>query len=162
MKSYFLWINFFLSLASFSQVIHHESFSSNGGGNQLSNGFKVNYTFGQQSVIGNFSSGAFKISQGFQQSMWARKISEQQLNPKILMSLYPNPVEDELNFVFSQEDLGDISIKVFDTSGRLILNKSFNSIGNRLKVDLQKLSIGPHLVQLSNPKFKLFSKIIKK
>jgi len=162
MKPYFLWINFFLSLSSFSQVIHHESFSSNGGVNQLSNGFKVNHTFGQQSVIGNFSSGAFKISQGFQQSMWARKISEQQLNPEILMSLYPNPVEDELNFVFSQGDLGDISIKVFDISGRLILNKSFNSIGNRLKVDLQKLSIGPHLVQLSNPKFKLYSKIIKK
>jgi hypothetical protein len=162
MKPYFLWINFFLSLSSFSQVIHHESFSSNGGVNQLSNGFKVNHTFGQQSVIGNFSSGAFKISQGFQQSMWARKISEQQLNPEILMSLYPNPVEDELNFVFSQGNLGDISIKVFDISGRLILNKSFNSIGNRLKVDLQKLSIGPHLVQLSNPKFKLYSKIIKK
>jgi hypothetical protein len=107
MKPYFLWINFFLSLSSFSQVIHHESFSSNGGVNQLSNGFKVNHTFGQQSVIGNFSSGAFKISQGFQQSMWARKISEQQLNPEILMSLYPNPVEDELNFVFSQE--GSIS-----------------------------------------------------
>jgi|SaaInlStandDraft_1057018.scaffolds.fasta_scaffold12086_4 hypothetical protein len=162
MKPYFLWINFFLSLSSFSQVIHHESFSSNGGVNQLSNGFKVNHTFGQQSVIGNFSSGAFKISQGFQQSMWARKISEQQLNPEILMSLYPNPVEDELNFVFSQGDLGDISIKVFDISGRLILNKSFNPIGNRLKVDLQKLSIGPHLVQLSNSKFKLYSKIIKK
>jgi len=80
MKPYFLWINFFLSLSSFSQVIHHESFSSNGGVNQFSNGFKVNHTFGQQSVIGNFSSGAFKISQGFQQSMWARKISEQQLN----------------------------------------------------------------------------------
>ena len=162
MKPYFLWINFFLSLSSFSQVIHHESFSSNGGVNQLSNGFKVNHTFGQQSVIGNFSSGAFKISQGFQQSMWARKISEQQLNPEILMSLYPNPVEDELNFVFSQGDLGDISIKVFDISGRLILNKSFNPIGNRLKVDLQKLSIGPHLVQLSNSKFKSYSKIIKK
>ena len=27
------------------------------------------------------------------------------MNPEILMSLYPNPVEDELNFVFTKKSL---------------------------------------------------------
>tara|TARA_B100000768_G_scaffold154822_1_gene151636 strand:- start:291 stop:542 length:252 start_codon:yes stop_codon:yes gene_type:complete len=83
MKLYFLYITFFISSVSFSQIIHHDSFSSNGGVSQLSDGFKVNHSFGQLSIAGNYSSGTFKINQGFQQSKWSRIISEKQLNPRI-------------------------------------------------------------------------------
>ncbi len=112
MKLYFLYITFFISSVSFSQIIHHDSFSSNGGVSQLSDGFKVNHSFGQLSIAGNYSSGTFKINQGFQQSKWSRIISEKQLNPRIWTSFYRNPVEDDLNFVFTKK-----SLEVFNQSG---------------------------------------------
>jgi len=111
MKLYFLYITFFISSVSFSQIIHHDSFSSNGGV-KLSDGFKVNHSFGQLSIAGNYSSGTFKINQGFQQSKWSRIISEKQLNPRILTSFYPNLVEDDHNFVFTKK-----SLEAFNQSG---------------------------------------------
>jgi hypothetical protein len=54
---HFVWIILVLTLNSYSQNLHHQMLSSQGKSIILSNGMLVSQTIGQQSAIGNHTSG---------------------------------------------------------------------------------------------------------
>tara|TARA_B110000902_G_scaffold231022_1_gene272963 strand:+ start:161 stop:427 length:267 start_codon:yes stop_codon:yes gene_type:complete len=51
-----------------SQVLHREMLSASGTTSKSSNGDTVTQTLAQSSIIGNYSSALFLVSQGFRQS----------------------------------------------------------------------------------------------
>jgi hypothetical protein len=51
-----------------SQVLHREMLSASGTTSKSSNGDTVTQTVAQSSIIGNYSSALFLVSQGFRQS----------------------------------------------------------------------------------------------
>ena len=145
-----------------SQVLHHDMISASGTTSKSSNGYVVTQTVGQSSITGNYSNGDFKINQGFQQSNWARLISQNDLEPFTDVQFYPNPVVNDINFLFSTSDLRNLNLKLFDTSGRNVFNKEGNALGSRIAFDLNSISSGTYLLSLTNNQFKFYTKIIKK
>lgn len=145
-----------------SQVLHRDMISASGTTSKSSNGYVVTQTVGQSSLTGNYSSGDFKINQGFQQSNWARLISQNELEPFTDVQFYPNPVVNDINFLFSTSDLRNLNLKLFDTSGRNVFNKEGNASGSRIAFDLNSISSGTYLLSLTNNQFKFYTKIIKK
>ncbi|MFK5890411.1 MAG: T9SS type A sorting domain-containing protein [Flavobacteriaceae bacterium] len=75
--------------------------------------------------------------------------------------VFPNPVNNQLNFTFNNTILADIiSIQILDINGRII--KNIKTIHPQLSVDLNNLNAGIYLVKVKTTKANYTSKIIKK
>ena len=145
-----------------SQVLHREMLSASGTTSKSSNGYTVTQTIGQSSIIGNYSSAPFMVSQGFQQSNWAHLIFQNEIQLTSDIFFFPNPVIDNINFVFTIPDIKNLNLLLFDTLGRKIFNEFANASGNTITYNLQRLPAGTYLVLLTNKQLKFYTKIIKK
>ena len=158
MKSSIIFI-FSLAVLNLSgQNIHHQMISSQGSSSLTSSGIIVNQTIGQQSITGGFT-GSFSVQQGFQQSYWYNYLST---SKPILVSAYPNPFHELIQFSLSNLKNGKIAIQVFDINGKIVYIKNHFVENNLITVDLSNLSDGMYLVKLNRKDFNHFSKIIKK
>ena len=148
-----------LTLNSYSQTIHHQMISAQGGNATSESGIVVKYTVGQQSVTGT-KSGNVIIQQGFQQSNWDKIIAAD--NVVLVNTItYPNPYLDVVNFQFSQSIGDTVSLLVYDVLGRQVYANAFQVVENKITVNLQQLPIAEYFVQLSNNTFTHHTKIIK-
>ena len=142
-----------------SAQLHHQMISSQGSTSKTNNGVIVTQTIGQQSVTGNYTNNGFDIGQGFQQANWARIILEE-TTPEFVVSLYPNPFEGVVSIQHNTEE--DITINVFDPSGKLVFNNVLNVTGPNQSINLEQLSSGVYLVHLQSNQLAYFTKLIKK
>ena len=62
--------------------------------------------------------------------------------------MYPNPVDNELNFDFNNTVVEDFNVKIYDLNGRLILSKDINETDST--IDVNNVSQGVYLVKLTN------------
>jgi hypothetical protein len=149
----------FFTTLSFSQKLHHQMISVQGGNAITQSGVVVKYTIGQQSVTGT-KTGNVIIQQGFQQSNWDKIIAT---NNVVLINTttYPNPYVDIINFQFSQAIGDSVSLLIFDVLGRQVYANSFQVMENKIVVNLQELQSAEYFVQLSNNMFTYHTKIIK-
>lgn len=152
---YFLLSSFYF----FAQDLHHQMISSQGSSTTTSSGLIVKQTVGQQSVSGN-KQGEFNVQQGFQQSCWEDLIIESNTS-EIIVTTYPNPFVDTINFQFSEFSEASLDISIFDTNGRLIYSKSSPVVDNLLSISLVSLPNTQYLVMLSSEKLNYFTKILK-
>ena len=157
-----LFFLFVVSNLCQSQVLHREMLSASGTTSKSSNGYTVTQTVGQASIIGNYSSAPFIVSQGFQQSNWARLILQNEIQLASDIKFFPNPIIDNINFVFTISDMKNLNLLLFDTSGRKIFDEFVNASGNKVKFSLQRLPAGTYLLLLKNKQLKFYTKIIKK
>lgn len=142
-------------------TLHHQSIAAQVTSKTLSNGFVINQTIGQQSVIGNSKTGSNIIFQGFQQSQWGKLISTSSKS-NISVKVYPNPFVNQLNFQFSKEINDKVRIQIFDFNGRLILDESKYVEDFYLTIDLTYLPAASYLVKVYASKINYYSKIIKR
>lgn len=149
----------FFTTLSFSQTLHHQMISAQGGNAVTQSGIVVKYTVGQQSVTGT-KTGNIIVQQGFQQSNWDKIIAT---NNVVLVNTttYPNPYVDVIHFQFSQPIGDSVSLLVFDVLGRQVYSNSFQVFENKIMVNLQELQSAEYFVQLSNNVFTYHTKIIK-
>ena len=63
-------------------------------------------------------------------------------------SLYPNPVKESLK-ISSAKALGNFSIQIFSTEGKLLRNQNFNSKSN-LSIGISKLSSGIYFLKIAD------------
>ena len=148
-----------LTISGYSQKLHHQMVSSQGGNATTSSGLVFKYTIGQQSVTGT-TKGNLITQQGFQQSFWDKMIATN--NRSIINTItYPNPYIDIVNFQFSQSVGDAVSILVYDILGRQVYSNSIQVMENKMSVSLQELPSAEYFVQLSNNSFTYHTKIIK-
>ncbi|MDR6845313.1 T9SS type A sorting domain-containing protein [Flavobacterium granuli] len=149
---------------TYGQNLHHQMLSIQGTSVTLPNGMYVSQTVGQQSPIGTYSKDGTVYGQGFQQGLWGKYISSNNINStnQITTLTYPNPFVSTINFQFSEPITDLISIRVFDISGRLILNQTQRTDSNLLTVDMSRLAESNYLVQLSAPNFTYYTQILRK
>jgi hypothetical protein len=160
-KFFFLIVGLLLfSFNFFAQDLHHQMISSQGTSKTISSGLIVKQTIGQQTVSGNIK-GDIIVQQGFQQSYWEDRIIESN-SSQIIVSAYPNPFIDVINFQFSEFPGVSIEANLFDINGRLVFRKSLVVVDNLLTINLLNLPNAQYLVLLSNEKLNYFTKIIKK
>lgn len=148
-----------LTISGYSQRLHHQMFSSQGGTSRASEGITVRQTIGQQSVTGT-KNGNVIVQQGFQQTFWDKIIATNNL-VLITTTTYPNPYIDVINFQFSQSIGENVSLKVYDVLGRQVFSKTLQIFENTTSVNLQVLPSAEYLVQLTNNTFIYHTKIIK-
>lgn len=149
----------FFTTLSFSQSLHHQMISTQGGNTVTQSGIVVKYTVGQQSVTGT-KIGNVIVQQGFQQSNWDKIIAT---NNVVLVNTttYPNPYVDIINFQFSQSIGENVSLLVYDVLGRQVYANTLQIFENKTSVNLQVLQSAEYFVQLSNNIFTYHTKIIK-
>ena len=67
------------------------------------------------------------------------------VSQELRISLYPNPVKDELNIELNGQ--ADLGITIFDLSGKIVLNNQNNRQG-QVRIDLSKLMPGAYVMQI--------------
>ena len=60
--------------------------------------------------------------------------------------MFPNPVNNQLNFDFKSLDVDELTISITDVQGRVILNNRINSTNN--SIDVSSLSTGLYQVTI--------------
>ncbi|MBP9153164.1 MAG: T9SS type A sorting domain-containing protein, partial [Flavobacteriales bacterium] len=77
------------------------------------------------------------------------------------VSIYPNPLTEGANLVMSGLE-GDVSISVFDVSGKLVWNKQLQNITNQTSIaDFRNgLSAGLFSIQIQSEKGRLTKKLV--
>lgn len=65
------------------------------------------------------------------------------------LSIFPNPTADELFINFSDNISGQILFQVFDTTGKLVLEKKENATSN-IRLDVSTLSAGSYTLKAAN------------
>ena len=145
-----------------AQTLHHETLGAQGKTTTLESGIVISQSVGQQSISGNYFSGNSKIIQGFQQPFWSKLISSSSSIDTIEISYFPNPINDIINFSFSNLIDGTLDILLFDFSGRVIFDQSKSINQGNLKINLSELPSGAYLISLKNEKIQYYTKIIKK
>ena len=143
---------------TYSQTLHHQMISAQGGNAVTNSGIVVKYSIGQQSVTGT-KTGNVIVQQGFQQSNWDKIIA----NNVVLVNTttFPNPYIDIINFQFSQSIGENVSLLVYDVLGRQVYSNTLKIFDNKTSVNLQVLQSAEYFVQLSNNTFTYHTKIIK-
>lgn len=133
--------------------------SAQGGVATTSKGVKVSQTVAQQVAIGTATTKKGIVSQGFQQS----KISKTAIltNDAITTLVYPNPVDDVVNFKFSAPVNGKIAVSIFDIHGRLLLFQEKEAIENVVTINNLLLAAGEYFVKLDGKHYSFASTILK-
>ena len=118
---------FFLAVATLSaQVILAPSVISSGGGHFDGDNFSISWTLGELAVT-TLTGGDLILTQGFQQPfITGVGIAEKEMDWQI--SVYPNPVSDELRIRFDIPDPGDYFIEVQDVMGRLMSQEQHKQV----------------------------------
>lgn len=147
------------SVSFYGQVLHHQMLSSQGVTTKTSGGYIISQTIGQQSAIGNSNNSSVAI-QGFQQSLWGTYIASN-AKTEITTQTYPNPFTETVNFQFSNPIKDEMTVYVFDISGRIVHQQKKIIDNTILTIDLSKLPGSEYLVQLQSPTFTYYTKIIK-
>jgi hypothetical protein len=143
----------------YSQSLHHQILSAQGGNSIAPSGLIMKYSIGQQSVTGSTIS-TYIVQQGFQQSNW-NKIIEKNNSVSINTTTFPIPFKDQINFTFSGNVGEKLSIQIFDVSGRLVYNDFLQVVEQTTSLDLKHLPNATYFVKLSNSKYLHHTKIIK-
>lgn len=75
--------------------------------------------------------------------------------------LYPNPTKDYVILESKSENLGDISVQIFDASGRLVSNQNFTN-QDKYKIEMSDWNEGTYIVNVYKSKSLILSQKISK
>jgi hydroxymethylpyrimidine pyrophosphatase-like HAD family hydrolase len=159
-KKYMKYLLIFFTITFNGQVLHHQTLSSQGISEKMTNGIMVNQSIGQLSVSGNFINDKTIVGQGFQQNNISKLKISSTTNSSITYT-YPNPFIDRLNFNFNKLIDGKIKILIFDMLGRLIYNQEKIAVQNILTIENLHFAAGEYFVRLTAKDYNYSTKILK-
>ena len=122
--------------------------------------YYVSQSIGQSSVIGTKINRNYKLLQGYQiGSISVNMVAT--LENVLKATIYPNPFEESIHISFDDVINEEITIHVFDMTGREIMAKKYPP-GQTLNIQLNYISVGIYnlIVNTNNKQF--IAKIIKK
>ncbi|MFA5619498.1 MAG: S8/S53 family peptidase [Weeksellaceae bacterium] len=82
------------------------------------------------------------------------------LNVNSTVTVYPNPVKDNLNIKFDK-DLGNVEITLFDIMGRIVYSENFQSFKNNQVINMNQYPAGTYLVYIKSDEGIISKKLIK-
>lgn len=148
----------FIFLSMKAQILHHQTFSSQGKKVLTSSGFVLSQSIGQNSPSGTFKNSDMVVQQGFQQYA----VNKYAINSNgVTTKVYPNPFVSDLSFEFSQSISDEIQVSLYDLSGKLVKNIYKKPENNILNVDFNNILDGHYIVVLNVGAYKFSTKIIK-
>jgi len=151
-------IIFILSFCTslFSQSLSPHVLASSGNYYSGSN-FTLSWTLGEP-VIQTLTGTNSTLTQGFQQSDYTYvAITTNQVNYGI--TLYPNPVENQLNILIESKDPKIFNVEILNARGQLILSKNFLSSNTNHPLKTDGLKEGIYLLIIKEQGYSLISSI---
>mgnify|MGYP000073648769 CR=1 FL=1 len=127
------WVNF-----SFGQTLARQTLAS-AGSSSSSEGFQVNATIGQPSLVNSSSEDSTYVGQGFQRYIVRTGISKLF---NLSYELYPNPTTDY--FTLTIDGITDFTVHLTDVAGKQISVRKTNAN----KYDIQELSSGAYFISV--------------
>jgi hypothetical protein len=76
--------------------------------------------------------------------------------------IYPNPAESYLKLMFSDPEIKEVYVRVYNASGSIVINKLHQVSGNEVLVKLDKVKPGFYFIEARSDKGNYTSKFIKK
>ncbi|GAA4885204.1 T9SS type A sorting domain-containing protein [Flaviramulus aquimarinus] len=114
--------------------------------------YSVSHSIGQSSVIGTHYNNGYYLRQGYQQPLNKIKVVEEFSNNDLLAKIHPNPFEQFVSISFNEAMENDISVLVFDVSGKLVYSRKFQP-SQKIKLNLESIPNGNYILKaLSNSK----------
>jgi hypothetical protein len=154
------YIILLFSLTAFSQEVSRNTISVVGNSTAITNGYYVSQSVGQLSTIGFSEMLNKSIVQGYQQPT-GMKIIDSSIERETLQ-LYPIPVTNELNLLFSLSLEGKCTVELFDRLGRLVLNKELTINDFKTSILLENLASSTYIIKITNNTNVFYETIIKK
>ncbi len=148
-----------LAANSFSQEVSRATISVVGNSNITSSGYFVSQSVGQLSTIGFTEMFNKSIIQGYQQPTGI-KILDVSLEQETLQ-IFPVPVSDELNLLFSMSMEGKCTIELFDPLGRLVVSKECIISDYKSSISLINLATSTYIVKITKNTTTFYETIIK-
>ena len=143
----------FICFSGFSQL-HHQNIGVGGG--TSNNG--VVFSVGQTSVVGNYFSQGYSITQGFVQPLKGSYLFEA-FKDSFQVIVYPNPFVEYFKASFEKK-FSSVNVIIQNTLGQTIYQKDYSN-QSEIGVELQNLASQTYLVTIlaDNKIFK--AKLIK-
>ena len=131
------------------------------GGEGTGSGGSVSYSVGQ--IVYSVNTGTNgSVAQGVQQPFEISVVSgiKEQPGISLTLSVYPNPATDYLTLRIENFDKENLTYKLLDINGRLLMNKII--VGNETNIDMSQLLPATYVLNINqdNKEIKTF-KIIK-
>lgn len=155
---YFLF--FFIGFSTFAQEVSRSTISVDGSSNTSVNGYYVSQSIGQLSTIGFSDMFDISVVQGFQQPTGLKTIDGSVV--KETLQLYPIPVADELNLLFSLSFEGKCIVELFDRLGRLVFYKECNITDFKTSISLSSIASSSYIIKITKNTSVFYETIIKK
>jgi hypothetical protein len=142
-----------------AQILHHQTFSTQGKNILTSSGFFLSQSIGQNSPSGTFKNSEIVVQQGFQQYA----VTKYRLNSVgFTTKVYPNPFVSSLTIEFSHSFNEEVEVTLYDLSGKLIKLSNEKLVGNIMNVNLEDVVDGQYILCLNFGLHKFSTKVIKK
>jgi hypothetical protein len=159
----FIFLGLFLLKGSLinAQVISHKVIT-NGGSFASNGGYHLASTIGEISVISYQNSGYF-ITQGFQQPSMLYETDPPKPDNGTIVSVYPNPVENDLIFELNIDKITEFTIKVYTFTGISLYVKRLSQLPegrNYFTIDFSGFSRGIYMVHVFSQE-KIISRLFK-
>lgn len=155
MKYIILLCNFYV----FSQEVSRNTISVIGNSGYTNNGYYIAQSVGQLSTVGLYDFSQNAIIQGYQQPSGFRIIDNIAVKETVL--LYPIPVTNTINILFSSSKVGDCVIEVFDRLGRSILKEQSTVLNSTASISLLNLATASYIIKITANKSIFYETIIK-
>ena len=142
---------YFLSATAGAQITLTPSVIASGGGHAEAGNISISWTLGELAVTTLTGDGMI-LTQGFQQPFdIGVGFRPEEADWKI--SVYPNPVADELRIRFGLENPQDFLVEIQDVTGRILVQQQYRQIlpGEILQINTSEFMEGVYFLKLSSP-----------
>lgn len=140
-----------IPLTAGAQVTLSPTVIASGGDYHESDNLSLSWTLGELAVT-TLTGGNMILTQGFQQPFdIGVGVGPEAVNWKI--SVYPNPVKDELRIRFGMEKPDDFLVEIHDVTGRILLQQMHRRVlpGEILQLQMSGYREGIYLLKLFTP-----------
>lgn len=118
---------------------------SSAGKTQTAGSTIITWTLGEP-IVGNMNAGSVKLTNGFHPLLTSQALEIQDHSIDFSIIIAPNPASDHL--IIYQKENHELNVKLFDITGKNLLEKNINTAENKL--DVSFLPVGTYLVYVQD------------
>lgn len=147
-KILFILLGAMTAGTTYGQMELAPSVLASAGGYGEGSSITLSWTLGELAVT-TLSGNTMILTQGFQQpAIWGVGINRMESGTEI--SVFPNPVMDELNILFNTGLPGDFILEVQDVTGRMISQLQYGQVrpGDRVILNMSEYLSGIYFLQI--------------
>jgi hypothetical protein len=130
-----------------SQCLYSQYVVSSAGASATSTTAQLSWTIGEP-VIETYTGTGTVLTQGFHQSRLVVTAVDQISLPGISLSVYPNPVTDDLTLDIVGHRIDKLGYQLFDISGRLLFSKKIEKEPET--VSMSSFPVGTYLLKVTD------------